>query len=130
MDFVILNHGQVTRMTPELALPPPNFHTTPMGRSLNLDISSAYRPPLHGFCDGPKEQASNNDGVKTKTTALPHPPYSPDLASCNFRIFPELERRFQAHRIEFADKIKSASQAELKGMTKNGFQKCFDDLYK
>ncbi|GFT33711.1 hypothetical protein TNCV_4382371 [Trichonephila clavipes] len=28
------------------------------------------------------------------------------------------------------DEVKSASQAELKGMAKNGFQKCFDDLYK
>ncbi|GFW62804.1 hypothetical protein TNCV_1280581, partial [Trichonephila clavipes] len=26
---VILNHGQVTWTTPELAPPPPNYHTTP-----------------------------------------------------------------------------------------------------
>ncbi|GFV49130.1 hypothetical protein TNCV_236641 [Trichonephila clavipes] len=30
---------------------------------------------------------------------------------------------------QFANEVKSASQAELKDMTKNGFQKCFDDLY-
>ncbi|GFW63218.1 uncharacterized protein TNCV_581581 [Trichonephila clavipes] len=29
-----------------------------------------------------------------------------------------------------ADEFKSPSQAKLKGMAKNGFQKCFDDLYK
>ncbi|GFX23118.1 hypothetical protein TNCV_2932821 [Trichonephila clavipes] len=29
-----------------------------------------------------------------------------------------------------ADEINSASQAKLKDMAKNGFQKCFDDLYK
>ncbi|GFV77003.1 hypothetical protein TNCV_690731 [Trichonephila clavipes] len=30
-DHVILNHGQVTRTTPELAPPSPNYHTTPTG---------------------------------------------------------------------------------------------------
>ncbi|GFV06267.1 hypothetical protein TNCV_3667661 [Trichonephila clavipes] len=30
---------------------------------------------------------------------------------------------------QFANEVKSASQAELKDMAKNGFQKCFDDLY-
>ncbi|GFV09692.1 hypothetical protein TNCV_475931 [Trichonephila clavipes] len=31
-DHVILNHGQVTWMTPELAPLSPNYHTTPMGK--------------------------------------------------------------------------------------------------
>ncbi|GFW94826.1 hypothetical protein TNCV_4248661 [Trichonephila clavipes] len=31
-DHVILNHGQVTWTTPELAPPSPNYHTTPTGR--------------------------------------------------------------------------------------------------
>ncbi|GFX72338.1 hypothetical protein TNCV_1252921 [Trichonephila clavipes] len=31
MDHLILNYGQVTRMTPELAPPSPNYHTTPTG---------------------------------------------------------------------------------------------------
>ncbi|GFY29824.1 hypothetical protein TNCV_4071371 [Trichonephila clavipes] len=30
-DHVILNHGQVTWTTPELAPPSPNYHTTPTG---------------------------------------------------------------------------------------------------
>ncbi|GFY29484.1 hypothetical protein TNCV_2626551 [Trichonephila clavipes] len=30
-DHVILNHGQVTWTTPELASPSPNYHTTPTG---------------------------------------------------------------------------------------------------
>ncbi|GFX96127.1 hypothetical protein TNCV_2290162 [Trichonephila clavipes] len=35
-DFVILNHGQVTRTTSELAPPSPNFHPTPMGGCLGF----------------------------------------------------------------------------------------------
>ncbi|GFX52675.1 hypothetical protein TNCV_3979781 [Trichonephila clavipes] len=31
MDLAILNLGQVTRMTPELSPPSPNYHTTPTG---------------------------------------------------------------------------------------------------
>ncbi|GFW54373.1 hypothetical protein TNCV_3703331 [Trichonephila clavipes] len=34
-DHVILNHGQVTWMTPELALHSPNYHTTPTGGSFS-----------------------------------------------------------------------------------------------
>ncbi|GFU30948.1 hypothetical protein TNCV_1406571 [Trichonephila clavipes] len=30
MDLVILKHGQMTRATPELAPPSPNYHTSPM----------------------------------------------------------------------------------------------------
>ncbi|GFX01394.1 hypothetical protein TNCV_4736351 [Trichonephila clavipes] len=30
-DHVILNHGQVTWTTPEVAPPSPNYHTTPTG---------------------------------------------------------------------------------------------------
>ncbi|GFU56060.1 hypothetical protein TNCV_3405241 [Trichonephila clavipes] len=34
-DHVILNHGQVTWTTPELAPPSPNYHTTPTGGSFS-----------------------------------------------------------------------------------------------
>ncbi|GFU16422.1 hypothetical protein TNCV_836071 [Trichonephila clavipes] len=68
--------------------------------------------------------------MKTKTTALPHPPYSPDFAPYDFIIFRELARLFQGRQFQFADEIKSASQAELKNTAKNGFQKCFENPYK
>ncbi|GFV51746.1 hypothetical protein TNCV_1321021 [Trichonephila clavipes] len=34
------------------------------------------------------------------------------------------------HQFQSADEVKSGSLAELKDMVKNGFQKCFDKLYK
>ncbi|GFV93408.1 hypothetical protein TNCV_1987241 [Trichonephila clavipes] len=34
-DLVILNHGQVTKTTPELAPHSPNYHTTPTGGRLS-----------------------------------------------------------------------------------------------
>ncbi|GFW76293.1 hypothetical protein TNCV_1580721 [Trichonephila clavipes] len=65
-----------------------------------------------------------------KTTVFPHPPYSPDLTSCDLRIFSEPACRFQGRRFQSADECKSESQAELKDMPKSGFQKCFENFYK
>ncbi|GFY02309.1 hypothetical protein TNCV_3501911 [Trichonephila clavipes] len=38
-DLLILNLGQVTGKTPELAPPSPNFHATPTGASTDLTCS-------------------------------------------------------------------------------------------
>ncbi|GFY15405.1 hypothetical protein TNCV_1572161 [Trichonephila clavipes] len=64
--------------------------------------------------------------LKTKTTVLPHPPYSLDLAPSDFSLFP---KRLEGHQFQSAEEVKSTSQAELKNISKNGFQKCFHDLY-
>ncbi|GFT07172.1 RNA-directed DNA polymerase from mobile element jockey [Trichonephila clavipes] len=41
MDYVILNHGQVTWTTPELAPRSPNYHTTPTGgRFISRQVSA------------------------------------------------------------------------------------------
>ncbi|GFV53203.1 hypothetical protein TNCV_1065621 [Trichonephila clavipes] len=48
VNLIILNRSQVTRTTPELASPSPNFHTTPTGGSLSYDIFNMNRPPLGG----------------------------------------------------------------------------------
>ncbi|GBM17578.1 hypothetical protein AVEN_80881-1 [Araneus ventricosus] len=44
-DFVILNHSQMTRTTPELAPPSPNFHATPMGGRLATMYDLACNRP-------------------------------------------------------------------------------------
>ncbi|GFT42375.1 hypothetical protein TNCV_1786621 [Trichonephila clavipes] len=61
--------------------------------------------------------------VNTKTT-----PNSCDLKPCDFSLFRELVPRFLGHRIQSADEVESASQAELKDMSKHELQKCFDYL--
>ncbi|GFV60920.1 hypothetical protein TNCV_925341 [Trichonephila clavipes] len=43
-DHVILNHGQVTWTTPELAPPSPNYHTTPTGFLFEEGIVRMERP--------------------------------------------------------------------------------------
>ncbi|GFT62411.1 uncharacterized protein TNCV_4717751 [Trichonephila clavipes] len=50
-DHVILNHGQVTWTTPELAPPSPNYYTN--GRTFQLSTDLTFIAALHDgeFCD-------------------------------------------------------------------------------
>ncbi|GFT54739.1 hypothetical protein TNCV_5001151 [Trichonephila clavipes] len=41
-----------------------------------------------------------------------------------------VSHHLQGRRFQSADEVESTSQAKLKNMVKNGFQKCFDELYK
>ncbi|GBL62549.1 hypothetical protein AVEN_8142-1, partial [Araneus ventricosus] len=44
-DLVILNHGQMTRTTPELTNPSPNFHEAPTGGRLATAYDLARNRP-------------------------------------------------------------------------------------
>ncbi|UYV73814.1 hypothetical protein LAZ67_11000993 [Cordylochernes scorpioides] len=58
---------------------------------------------------------------------MPQPPYSPDLAPCDFFLFPKLKRPMKGRRYATLDEIKTASKEELKKILKNDFLKCFED---
>ncbi|UYV72913.1 hypothetical protein LAZ67_10001149 [Cordylochernes scorpioides] len=58
---------------------------------------------------------------------MPQPPYSPDLAPCDFFLFPNLKRPMKGRRYATLDEIKTASKEELKKIFKNDFLKCFED---
>jgi histone-lysine N-methyltransferase SETMAR len=51
--------------------------------------------------------------------ALEHPPYSPDLAPCEFWAFPTLKRQLRGKRFSSDDEVRNAMAAVLKGMSKN-----------
>ncbi|XP_076176639.1 protein GVQW3-like [Ptiloglossa arizonensis] len=65
--------------------------------------------------------------AKNKTLMMPQPPYSLDLASCDFFLFPKLKRPMKGRRYATLDEIKTASKEELKRIQKNDFLKCFED---
>ncbi|GFV18164.1 hypothetical protein TNCV_169671 [Trichonephila clavipes] len=83
---VILINGQVTKTTPELALPSSNFHTTPTGRRLSPKLLNVHRPRLHGgssVVPGSNSWHSSHESV-ILTTRQPRPPgrvYSTILAT-------------------------------------------------
>ncbi|UYV70165.1 hypothetical protein LAZ67_7002045 [Cordylochernes scorpioides] len=65
--------------------------------------------------------------AKNNTLMMPQPPYSPDLAPCDFFLFPKLKRPMKGRRYATLDEIKTASKEELKNIFKKYFLKCFED---
>ncbi|EGI59647.1 FLJ37770-like protein, partial [Acromyrmex echinatior] len=61
---------------------------------------------------------------------LDSPSYSPDLAPCDFFLFPKLKRPMKGRRYATIEEIKTASKEELNKITKNDFLKCFEDWKK
>ncbi|UYV69226.1 hypothetical protein LAZ67_6002891 [Cordylochernes scorpioides] len=59
--------------------------------------------------------------AKNNTVMMPQPPYSPDLAPCDFFLFPKLKRPMKGRRYATLDEIKTASKEELKKIFKNDF---------
>ncbi|KYN42545.1 hypothetical protein ALC56_03004, partial [Trachymyrmex septentrionalis] len=68
--------------------------------------------------------------TKNNTLMMPQPPYSPDLAPCDFFLFPKLKRPMKGRRYATIEEIKTASKEELNKITKNNFLKCFEDWKK
>ena len=58
-------------------------------------------------------------------TVCPYPPYSLDLAPCNFWLFPEVKMTMKGKRFESIQDIEVATTAQLKTLTKEDFQNCF-----
>ncbi|UYV60468.1 PHKG1 [Cordylochernes scorpioides] len=59
--------------------------------------------------------------AKNNTLMMLQPPYSPDLAPCDFFLFPKLKRPMKGRSYARLDKIKTASKEELKKIFKNDF---------
>lgn len=64
--------------------------------------------------------------AKHSITVLPHPPYSPDLAPCDFFLFPKLKKPLKGRRFETISEIKANATRELKAITKEAYQDCFN----
>jgi transposase len=57
-------------------------------------------------------------------TVIPHPPYSPDLASATF-LFPQLKIKLKGPHFDTVEVIESESQAVLNTLTEHNFQDAF-----
>ena len=68
--------------------------------------------------------------VKTSTNIVPQPPYSPDLAPCDFWLCSKLKRPLRGHRFDSIEEIKTESLKALKAIPEIEFNKCFDDWKK
>jgi transposase len=59
------------------------------------------------------------------TTVIPHPPYSPDLAPCDFLLFTKMKLKLKGRRFDSVEEIQTESQDVLNTLTRNDFQQCF-----
>ena len=63
-------------------------------------------------------------GIKT----VPHPPYSPDLAPCDFWLFPKLREKLKGCRYEKIKEMKKAVTKVIDTLTQEDFHGAFQKL--
>jgi hypothetical protein len=56
---------------------------------------------------------------------VPHPPCSPDLAPCDFFLFPRIKNKLKGRRFDDVDTIKMNTTRELNVLSREDFQRCF-----
>lgn len=63
--------------------------------------------------------------TKSKITVMKHPPYSPDLAPCDFWMFPKLKEALRGQTFSSYQDIVTAVQGYFNTLDKNAFSTCF-----
>ena len=83
------------------------------------------------------DNVSSQRSMMTKKTirklgfdTLPHPPYSPDLAPSDFRLFPNVKKHLKCVHHETQEGLKQALQGSLKLVSENGLQFIFEEWQK
>jgi hypothetical protein len=63
--------------------------------------------------------------VSMKMTFIPHPPYSLDLAPCEFFLFPKMKLKLRGRHSDSNEEIQTKLQDVTKTLTQNDFQQGF-----
>ena len=63
--------------------------------------------------------------TKNNVSTLPHPAYSPDLAPCDFHVFPEMKLRLKGRGFASIEEVHAESQQILNTLTPADFNECF-----
>jgi len=63
--------------------------------------------------------------AKNSITKMGHPPYSPDLAPCDFWLFPKLKNALKGQRFADLSDTQRSVKTLLQGIPENDFQDCF-----
>lgn len=68
--------------------------------------------------------------TKNNVNIVPQAPYSPDMAPCDFFLFPKLKLPLRGKHFQSIEVIKENSKKELKAIPKAAYQKCYEDWKK
>ncbi|PNF23576.1 hypothetical protein B7P43_G04958 [Cryptotermes secundus] len=64
--------------------------------------------------------------TKNGMTPVPHPPYSPNLAPCDFFLFPRMKRDVKGKRFADVAEVKEKTTEALSSISKDEFRQCFE----
>ena len=63
--------------------------------------------------------------TKNNMTTVPYPAYSPDLAPCDFYVFPKMKLRLKGRCFASIEEVQAESQQILNTLTLADFNECF-----
>ena len=64
--------------------------------------------------------------AQNNITTLPHPPYSPDLATCDFFLFPKLKAHLKRHHFGTVDNVQAAT-TRASNISSEDFLHCYEE---
>ena len=82
---------------------------------------------LHDNASPHKTRAITRFLEENKIQVLPHPPYSPDLAPCDFWLFPLLKDRLAEKKFHRIQDLAKAVKSVLNAIPKEDYRKAFSD---
>jgi transposase len=65
--------------------------------------------------------------AQNKITTPPHPPYSPDLAPCDFFLFPKLKTHLKGHNFGTVENVQAAATRALTNISSEDFLHCYEE---
>jgi len=68
--------------------------------------------------------------AKHRTSVVPHPPYSLDLAPVEFFLFPKLKTTLKERRFQTTEEIQENAVRERRAITENAFEEAFQQWKK
>jgi len=74
-----------------------------------------------GQCASPQQFLANKN-----ITVLQYPPYSPDLAPCDFCIFPQIKSVLKGTHFVSVEYVKVKTVEILNSLTEHDLQNCFE----
>jgi len=64
---------------------------------------------------------------ENKVTVLPHPPYSPDLAPCDFFLFPKIKKELGGKKFDKVENLARSIQSIADNIPKEEYYKSFQE---
>jgi len=78
----------------------------------------------HDITPAHRAVTTNEFLAKHNIPSLPQPPYTTDLALCDFFLFPQLKKTMKGRRFDYVEDIQANAKRQLRAITKSDYQRC------